>query len=105
MVNWNIVQLERQSDDDLVTVVHWEATLAEEVVNGEETKVYSSRVYGCVSLERGDTFTPFVELTKELVVGWVKDKLGEEEVTRFETSLQNQINEQKTPQVLKGLPW
>lgn len=105
MINWNIVELERQSTDDLITSVHWEVTLSEEVIIDGNTQTYGSRAYGSVRLERGDIFIPFVDLTKELVISWVKDKLGEQEVIRLETSLQNHINEQKAPSMLKGVPW
>jgi hypothetical protein len=105
MVNWNIIELERQSTDDLVTSVHWEATLSEEVTNDGNTQTYGSRAYGSVRLERGQDFIPFQDLTKETVIGWVKDKLGSEEVARIEASLQTQIDDQKIPPILKGVPW
>jgi hypothetical protein len=106
MANWKVLELERKSEDGLVTVVHWEATLSEQVSIGEEnTKKYSSRVYGSISLSKGEEFIPFEELTQETVINWVKNCLGQEEVNRLEDILQEQINNQKNPPILKGVPW
>jgi hypothetical protein len=45
------------------------------------------------------------DLTEEIVIGWVKDKFGEEKVTEIETALQAQIDEKKQPSSATGLPW
>ena len=48
---------------------------------------------------------PFDNLTEELVISWVQDKLGEEQVASIQSSLISQIEEQKTPSKLSGVPW
>jgi hypothetical protein len=106
MINWNIVQLERKAEDGLVCVVHWELIISEEMEqeNGNK-KVFKARTYGCTHLDRGEEFIPFEQLTKEMVIDWVKSKLGQEQVLEFENSLQQQIEKQKNPPILTGLPW
>ena len=99
---WNIAQLERESADGYVYTAHWTVNATETV----EDKTYSAGAYGSIGLERPEEdLIAFEELTEELVVSWVLDKLGEEQVTNMETSLTNQIQEQKTPSKLQGLPW
>lgn len=99
---WNIAQLERETNDGYVFTAHWNVNATETV----EDKTYSAGAYGSIGLERPEEdLIPFEELTEELVVSWVLDKLGEEQVVNMETSLTNQIQEQKTPSKIQGLPW
>ena len=68
----------------------------------------SAGAYGSIGLEapaEGDTTIPFEELTQEVVVGWVKDKLGEEQVASTEAALAAQIAEQLSPVKMSGVPW
>ena len=104
MKNWNIVQLdcypEKDGETDVVFTAHWDLTAAE----GE----YSGRVYGSVglTLDASAPFTPYAQLTKEQVVGWVKDALGEETVAATEANVAKQIADQKNPPVVSPpLPW
>lgn len=105
---WKVVQLDcypqYEGETDVVFTAHWNLT-AEEVV-GEKT--YTGYAYGSVgvSLDAEAPFTPFAQLTKEQVVGWVKDALGEEQVASLEASVTAQIEEQKNPKVISpALPW
>ena len=99
---WKVSQLERESSDGYVFTAHWNVNATETV----EDKTYSAGAYGSIGLERPEEdLIPFEELTEELVVSWVLDKLGEEQVVNMETSLTNQIQEQKTPSKIQGLPW
>jgi hypothetical protein len=95
-ITWNIEQLERQTSNGLVTTVHWRANAAEDS--------YFATSYGSVGLTAGETLIPFADLTKEVVIGWVKDKLGAETVTATEESLAAQIESQKAPVSASGLP-
>lgn len=103
-MNWNIVQLdcypEKDGETDVVFTAHWEVTATE----GE----YSGRVYGSVgvTLDDKEPFTPFDKLTKEQVVGWVKDSLGAETVSAHEANVLQQIKDAKNPPVVRPpLPW
>ena len=103
-ITWKIEQLERNTSDGGVFVAHWR-------VNGEETvdnKTYTSTVYGSIGFQpdsESDSFIAFEDLTEEVVIGWVKDQMGAEQVTAHETNLQNQINTQKNPPTKTGKPW
>ena len=103
---WQALQLDRQlkdgDKDNVVTTVHWQATDSE--VDGENT--YSGRCYGTVGLaEPGDSFTPYADITEEQAVGWAKAALGKNSVADIEKSVENQIDEQKTPTTGEGVPW
>ena len=96
---WNIVQLERKSTDGYVFTAHWTVNATETV----EGKTYSAGAYGSIGLERPEEdLIPFEDLTEELVVSWIQEKL---DVETYQTSLQSQLDEQKTPSKLSGVPW
>lgn len=59
----------------------------------------------CIGLERPDSLIPFDDLTEDMVVGWVKEKLGAEKVAEVEAALQAQIDEQHAPSKASGTPW
>ena len=94
MIQYEIRQLERQVQDGLVITAHWSAELSKDG--------YFASIYGTVSFERGDSFIPFENLTKEKVTDWVKAKLNTQEI---ESSLNAQIDVQKTPRSISGIPW
>ena len=95
-IEWKIEQMDRQTSNGLVTTVHWRANASEDS--------YSATSYGSVGLTAGQSLIPFADLTKEVVIGWVKDKLGEETVTATEEGLAAQIESQKAPVSASGLP-
>lgn len=103
-ITWNINQMdaypEYEGSTNVVFTVHWSVTATEDEYVG-----YS---YGSVglTLDPEATFTPFAELTKEQVVGWVHAALGEDQVVAIETSVANQIAIQQNPPVVTPpLPW
>ena len=103
-LTYKIANLERNTEDGGVITAHW--TLTGEDVQGETT--YTGSVYGSVGLEydaQDPDFVPFEALTEELVIGWVKEALGEETVAAHEANVQGQINDQKAPKTQSGLPW
>ena len=71
------------------------------------TGTYSAGAYGSLNLEAPEpgSMTPFDNLTEEIVVGWVKGKLGEEKVAEIETALQAQLDEKHAPSKAAGVPW
>ena len=94
---WAIANLERETADGFVYTAHY-------TVNAEDG-TYSSSAYGSIGLERPDTLIPFDDLTEEVVVGWVKEKLGAEKVTEVEDALQVQLDEKHAPTKAAGVPW
>ena len=91
---YTINQLDRLTSTGYVTTVHYNITK----VDGD----FSASTYGTIGFEAGEPATPFESLTKEQVIAWVKDKLGEEAV---EASLAAQIEAQRNPVKASGLPW
>jgi hypothetical protein len=92
---WNVVQMDRLTSDGFVVTVHYTVN----AVDGD----YTASTYGTVSYTQGEgSYVPFSNLTKEQVIGWVKDSIGQSTV---EESLAAQITAQKNPVQLSGLPW
>jgi hypothetical protein len=98
VVTWDIATLERELSDGYVYTAHWtvSSTLDE----------FSAGAYGSIGFERPEEeLIPFEQLSKEQVLGWVKEKLGAEQVAATEAALASQIAEQQAPQKANGLPW
>ena len=93
-ITWSIDNLDRQTSDGLVTAGHWRVS----AVDGEHT----AGAYGSVGFTRGDSFTPFEQLTEAQVIAWVKEQLDTDEM---EANLAGQIAVLKAPKTASGLPW
>jgi hypothetical protein len=95
---WDIAQLERETQDGYVYTLHYNISA--------DDGTYSAGAYGSIGLERpeGDLI-PFDDLTREICIGWLKDKLGEEKVQEIEAALQNQLDEKHAPTRAAGVPW
>ena len=92
---WGIAQMERHTSDGIVIVVHY--TVA------ANDGTYGSSAYGSIGLEAPeDNIIPYADLTPEIVIGWVQDKLNVEEI---EAALQAQLDQQRTPTTAAGVPW
>jgi hypothetical protein len=93
-MNLIINQLDRNTDGDIVTTIHYSAV--------KQDGDFTASVYSTVGLEQGDTVIPFASLTEETVKTWLADKL---DLVAMESALDAQIAEQKAPKVASGLPW
>jgi hypothetical protein len=97
-ITWNIAQLERHTADGIVFTAHY-------TVDANDG-TYSAGAYGSIGLEAPeDSIIPYASLTPEIIIGWVQDKLGEEQVESISAALQGQIDEQRAPSKASGLPW
>lgn len=95
---WKINQLERETKDGYVYMVHYRADA--------EDGVYSQGAYGSIGLERPENeLIPFDSLTEELVIGWLKEKLTQEKVSELEENLQSLLDEKRAPTKAAGVPW
>jgi hypothetical protein len=102
-ITWKINNLERQTFDGLVTVVHWSASAVDTIDEGEQVAVYQASIVNTQALERGDdSFVNYDTLTEETVLGWLWEKVDKEAV---EAALEAQIEAQKAPVSANGLPW
>lgn len=98
-LTWNIAQLERHAADGIVFTAHY-------TVDANDG-TYSAGAYGSIGFEAPEeNIIPFADLTPEIVINWVQEKLGgEEKVEEIEAALQAQIDEQHAPSKASGLPW
>jgi len=96
---WSVANLERHTADGVVYTVHY-------TVNADDG-TYSAGAYGSLGLEapEPDSMIPFDSLTEEVVIGWVKDKCGDEKVAEIEQALQAQLDEKHAPTKAAGVPW
>lgn len=102
--NWRIADLDYKTADGYVFTAHWTVTATSSELDSGN-KPYKADSYGSVGLERPSNLIPYEALTEEIVVGWVKAKLGAEEVSQIESSLAAEILEMKKPKEESGLPW
>ena len=95
---WNIANLERETADGFVFVVHYTVSASNDA--------YSASAYGSVGLERPETLIAYDSLTEEQVIGWVKAAIGgDEKVTEIQDALQSQLDEKAAPTKSGGVPW
>jgi len=100
--DWNCktvdVHPQEEGETNVVYNVHW-------IVTGKSDKLdsnlvpYSATNIGTqvVPLSEGGTFIPFEDLTNEIVVGWTKEAMGEDQVASIESSIASQIEDQMHP--------
>ena len=92
----NIVNLEREPENNGILVAHWTATKTD----GD----YEANTYGTKSFTpdpESEGFVAYENLTESTVVGW----FTEEEVAQIESVLDADLESQKQPQVISGTPW
>ena len=94
---WEVNTLQRELADGYVNKVIYR-------VNGTDG-TYSTRATCEVDLEKPETLVPYKDLTQEIVIGWVKAKLGSDSVTQIEKAIDDNIALQKTPVHGVGTPW
>ena len=99
---WEINTLERDLSDGYVTKVIYR-------VKGISDSEEKARETGEINLVKPESlpsdFIEFAKLDAATVLGWVKDTLGSDEVTRIETFLEAKVNEVLTPTTAAGVPW
>jgi hypothetical protein len=107
MINytWKVTQLYTQKiegKEDYVVLAHCK-TIG---VDGEYTASVPNVIQ--FSTQEVGTFIPYADLTEEIVVGWIKEVLGEYGVLAIEESIAKQIDTEKNPPVtpeITPLPW
>ena len=98
MTIWTVPLTEYTNDADKgIVVCHWRAT----VTDGD----YTASSYGTCGFTpdpESPDFVAFEDLTEEIVLGWVQNAL---DTDAMEANLASQIEAQKTPATLSGMPW
>ena len=95
---WEVNTLERELADGYVKKVIYRV----KGLDGSEEK---ARATGEVNLEKPKTLIPYKDLTQDTVLGWVKAKLGTDDVTAIEKRLKDEITALNTPVTATGKPW
>ena len=91
---WSVNTMSRDPETGRVTVVHWDLNSTDGTNN--------HRRYGSISLPLDSSLTiPYENLTEEIVLGWVKDNLGEAEMEALQVS----SLEAKADAPVLGTPW
>jgi len=98
--------------DKVISVIHYRAqkTHSETVYNSEtetssEKDLFTADTYGAISMPAPHeaSFTPYDEVTKEMVEGWLTEALDCEAIeTNLDAQIQNFLN---PPIVAYALPW
>tara|TARA_R100001460_G_scaffold12899_1_gene29330 strand:+ start:1004 stop:1342 length:339 start_codon:yes stop_codon:yes gene_type:complete len=100
--DWNCktvdVHPQEQGETDVVYNVHWIVTGTSDQLN-PEGEPYAATSIGTqvVPLDESTPFVPFSDLTNDIVVGWTKDAMGEEQVQAIEAGIASQIEELINP--------
>lgn len=98
-LEFKINQMDRQVNDGFVVNVYWTVSLTDGAYS-------SSRESKTVFEQNSEiNFIPFEELTEDLVIGWVKGSLTPYTLRTLEECLILDINLQKTPPTVEGIPW
>ena len=103
-IKWEIIDAEREVSTGKVLTVSYLAIAQEEK--------YRFQKFGVLTLdepENIEAIIKFEDLTKETIEGWVKNKLGAEEVTKIEEEISSKVLAEKAKEEAKtkenGLPW
>ena len=106
--SWTINPLEcyptSSGEIDVVFTAHWQLHATEEV----DGVTYNATSIGTqnVPLHSGSAFIPFEELTLPVVLGWVEESMGPEQVQSLKDGLAQRIaNQINPPSVLLQSPW
>ena len=102
---WNVTQLYTQTiegNTGYVVIANYNTT----GVDGE----YTASLSGIAQFSTADVtvFIPYADLTEAIVIGWIKETLGENGIISIEACIQGQIDSQINPPVSPvntPLPW
>lgn len=96
-ITWRIGQLDRNAANGGVTTAHWNVT----VVSDEHSASFFGMT-GFTPDPDAPNFVPYADLTEGNVLGWV---WGSVDKASIEAKLKAQIEAEKTPVTLIGVPW
>ena len=97
--------------DKVISVIHWRAqkvhfdvTFSSEF-EGAKADLFTADTYGALSVDAPHeaSFTPYDEVTKEMVEGWLESSLDTEAIeANLDAQIENFLN---PPLVAYALPW
>lgn len=115
--NWVISQLDSipslDGMDKVISVIHWRAQktyLSSQISDvtpqiSDGTPLFTADTYGALSVDAPHeaSFTPYDEVTKEMVEGWLESSLDCEAIeANLDAQIENFLN---PPVVAYKLPW
>lgn len=106
-ITWDIKELKTDEDNGVNYVLYF---AWDEEVTGEGLESRSYHGYYDAFVEYtpdadAEGYTAFNDLTKEQVIGWVKESLGTERVAEIEDAIATQIANKKQLQGPIAMPW
>ena len=98
-IDWKIEQIERQTETGGVTVAHWRVSATDQD--------FTAGSYGSAGFTpdpESEGFIAFEQLTETNILEWLwaQEDFDKDEI---EAGLVTQIEAQKNPQTITGLPW
>ena len=103
---WNVTNLYTQTIDgkeDYVVIAYYDVFGTDGTYEASLTSNVAQ-----FSTEDVGVFIPYADLTEEIVLGWIKETLGENGIISIEACIQGQIDSQINPPqvpVNTPLPW
>jgi hypothetical protein len=98
-IEWTIAQIERQTETGGVITAHWRVSAEDD---GFTAGSYGSA--GFTPDPESEDFIPFEELTETNILEWLWAQEGFDK-DEIEAGLVTQIEAQKNPSTVSGLPW
>lgn len=96
--NFNPLEIVYQEDtmQDVISAVHWQLQAS---YTSSQSSSFIQTSFGKVEFgpPNPNSFIPFVDVTKELVTGWVESSMGESRINLLKTGLSSSIAYQIHP--------
>jgi hypothetical protein len=103
---WTILQMlvmpVLDGQTDVVVAANWN------ILGEDQGYSYNLAGWQQFTLQQGEGFTPYDQLTEAQVIGWVQDAMGEGTVASLEASVQGSLDALINPPVepvIEPLPW
>ena len=101
-INWSIQELKWIKSTGLVVKVTWKVEVELEKITKEKI--------GSLLLKKSENIIPLEDLTEEIILGWVKDNLGDKNkfyrpVDTIIDNLKKLIDKELNSPTKQGLPW
>ncbi len=101
---WNVLDMIRETSLVGVITVKWECR------SSNDSRPEEAATFGQNSFTPDPSvpdFTPYDDLSEDQVIGWVKDALGPEKVTSYQTQSVTKVDEQnaKNSGKAEGVTW
>lgn len=99
ILTWDFLNLERYSSNGIVFNVHY-------MVTGKNNQNTES-IYGTCFLDPPDPYNviPYEDLTKTMIIEWIKNKLGKQKVFNLESGVLTEIKNKENNNHGIGVPW